>query len=153
MSRIVDAIHWDGTTPMVSLFVVSSAQGATDFAGVWGDQVPRRIKTYRLVDDRPGANSPLVYEHDFEFELLPADLKLHLESCLRVACERAGSVAWLAFEGSFHFDHLLTESVADQIYGVCASGDSPLVLLDDDPIARAAVRERMRAYRSRLGFG
>jgi hypothetical protein len=106
-----------------------------------------------LEDDRDALTAlSLVYEYNFEFEVLPKDLKKPLEACLRTACEHPGSVAWLAFEGSFHFDHILTESVADQIYGVCATGDSPLVVLDDEPAARAALRDRMRAYRMRLGL-
>lgn len=150
MNRVLDAICWDGTAPTVSLFVISAAQEAPDVASAWGDDVPRRTRTYCLEDDRPEPNLPPVYEYDFEFEIIPVGLQQYLESCLRMACERAGSVAWLAFEGSFHFDHILTESVADQIYGICATGDSPLVVLDDEPVARAALNGRIRAYRMRL---
>ncbi|GIJ25060.1 hypothetical protein Vqi01_02220 [Micromonospora qiuiae] len=152
VSRVLDAICWDGTAPVVSLFVIPAVQEAPDFAMAWGDDVPRRTKTYCLEDDRPEPNLPPVCEYDFEFETMPVGLQQHLESCLRMACERAGSVAWFAFEGSFHFDHILTESVADQIYGICATGDSPLVVLDDEPDARAALSERMCTYRMRLGL-
>ncbi|WP_320064400.1 hypothetical protein [Micromonospora sp. RTGN7] len=152
MNRVLDAIHWDGTTPVVSLFLISTNQEALDLAVAWGNDAPRRIRTYRLEDDRPDAHLQLVHEYDFEFELLPADLKQHLESCLRMACEQGNSVAWLAFEGSFHFDHILTEDVTDQIYGACATGDTPLVVLDYEPTARRALAERIRDYRLRLNL-
>ncbi|MFI0424448.1 hypothetical protein [Spongiactinospora sp. 9N601] len=152
MNGVLDAIRWDGITPVVSLFLISPASSAPDFAGAWGRHGPRRTNTYRLEDDRGFPRLPLVYEYDFVFEVLPEDLRQRLEACLRTACEHSGSVAWLAFEGSFHFDHILTESVADQIYGICATGDPPLVLLDDEPADRAALLDRMHSYRARLGF-
>ena len=39
-------------------------------------------------------------------------------------------MVWLGFEGSFHFDNLLTEAVAPQVYGVCAPGGEPVVATD-----------------------
>ncbi len=57
------------------------------------------------------------------------DLALTLHTrrdCLRRACG-AGVVAWLGFEGSFHFSKLLTPDIANLVYGVCASG-SPVEL-------------------------
>ncbi len=153
MNRILEAIRRSGPTPTVELFLVSPSRIVPDFTHVWGECTPNRTRTYRLEDDRDALTAlSLVYEYNFEFEVLPKDLKKPLEACLRTACEHPGSVAWLAFEGSFHFDHILTESVADQIYGVCATNDSPLVTLDDDAAARAALRDRMRAYRMRLGL-
>ncbi|GAA4985222.1 hypothetical protein GCM10023334_115970 [Nonomuraea thailandensis] len=41
-------------------------------------------------------------------------------------------VAWLGFEGSFHFDHLLTADGAHQIYGVCSGGGPPELALEDE---------------------
>ncbi|MBD3147457.1 hypothetical protein [Microbispora bryophytorum] len=153
MSRILDAMYSDGITPTVELFLVSPSGVAVDFTEAWGQCAPKRTRAYRLEDDRDALTPlSLVYEYDFEFEVLPEDLEKLLEACLRRACEHPGCVAWLAFEGSFHFDHILTESVADLIYGVCATGESPLVVLDDEPAARAALRDRMRAYRRRLGL-
>jgi hypothetical protein len=152
LSRVLDAIHWDGTTPMVSLFLVTSAEEAPDLTTAWGVDAPRQARAYRLEDDRPSATLPIVHEYDFEFETLPAGLEHDLKSCLHAACQRAGSVAWLAFEGSFHFDHILTTDVADQIYGICAFGDSALVVLDDAPTGRTALKERMHTYRIRLGL-
>ncbi|MGW6915901.1 hypothetical protein ACWGB8_19110 [Kitasatospora sp. NPDC054939] len=64
---------------------------------------------------------------------------------------RGGRIGGLdGLRGSFHFDHLLTDDIAGQVYGVCAAGDPPLVVLDDDPTGRAALLGRMRAYRKLL---
>ncbi len=152
MTRVLDALRWDGITPVVSMFVVSPSQVTADLAGMWHVDELQSLETYRLEDDRQGTNSTPVHEYDFQLATLPADLQQRLENCLRAACEIPGSVAWLAFEGSFHFDHLLTEDVAGQIYGVCASGESPVVVLDDEPASRRVLGEQLAVYRGRLAL-
>ncbi|MEO6086534.1 MAG: hypothetical protein ABIQ18_25815 [Umezawaea sp.] len=80
------------------------------------------------------------------------NLTPQLEACLSTACRHPGSVAWPTFEGSFHFDHLLTDDVADQVYGLCAHGDIPLVVVEDDPESKVLLQERSTDYRERLDF-
>jgi hypothetical protein len=150
MSRVREALHWDGFNPRVSLFVVSRGEVEIDFSRSWTDR-PKRIEVYRLVDDEEPKSISVVYEYDFDFDTLPVDLAPQLESCLSVACQNPGSVAWLAFEGSFHFEHLLTDDVADQIYGLCAYGDIPLVDVEDEVESRLLLKDRLVRYRDRLG--
>ncbi|MGC4807557.1 hypothetical protein, partial [Micromonospora sp. DT233] len=129
-----------------------STKEAPDLSRAWAGNAPRRTRIFRLEDDRPEAKFSLVHEYDFtfEFDFVPEELAPGLESCLRMACAQPDSVAWLAFEGSFHFGNLLTDSIVNHIYGACATGDSPLVVLDDEPVARAALVDRLRDYRARL---
>ena len=152
MNRVIESIYWDGITPVVSLFLASCADAAPDLGGAWGVDAPQRTKVYRLEDDRETATLRVVFEYDFEFETLPVNLKQCLENCLQMACAQNDAISWLAFEGSFHFDHILEESIANQIYGVCATGDEPVVALDDDEETRIALRERLRNYRMRLAI-
>lgn len=152
MSGVREALHWDGFTPRVSLFLVSRSDTEIEFSQAWTDR-PQRVKLYRLVDDSDPGRIRVVYEYDFEFDTLPVNLTSQLEACMRTACVNPGSVAWLAFEGSFHFDHLLTDDVAGQVYGLCAHGDVPLVVVEDDPESKALLMERLVDYRSRLDFG
>lgn len=149
MSLVREALHWDGFSPRVSLFSVSRSATEIDFSEVWEDR-PRQVELYRLVDDSDPGRVRVVYEYDFDFDTLPVNLKPQLEACMSVACQNPGSVAWLAFEGSFHFDHLLTDDVADQVYGLCAHGDVPLVVIEDEPEWRALLEERLVDYRERL---
>lgn len=149
MSRVRDALHWDGTSPRVSLFLASDGDPEIDFESAWTDP-PARIERYDLVNDAEPGRAKVVYEYDFDFETLPTDLVPQLEACLRTACRTPDSVAWLAFEGSFHFDHLLTDDIFDQIYGVCAFEESPLVVVDDNAVLSALLQERMADYRERL---
>jgi hypothetical protein len=89
----------------------------------------------------------VVDEYDFDFQASPVNLTPQLESCLHTACRNPGSVAWLAFEASFHFDHLLADDVANQVYGLCAYGDVPLVVVDEGAELKAQSGQRMVDYR------
>jgi hypothetical protein len=152
MSRVREALHWDGFHPRVSLFLVSGSDAEIDFSPAWED-LPQQVKLYRLVDDSDPGLIRVVHEYDFDFDTLPVNLTPQLEACMSTACRHPGSVAWLAFEGSFHFDHLLTDDVADQVYGLCAHGDVPLVVVEDEPESKALLEERLADYRDRLDFG
>jgi hypothetical protein len=149
MSRVREALHWDGFSPRVSLFLVSRSRTEIDFFQAWEDR-PRQVKLYRLMDDSDPGRIRVVYEYDFDFDTLPVNLTPQLEACMRTACQNPGSVAWLAFEGSFHFDHLLTDDVADQVYGLCAYGDVPLVFVEDELESKALLEARLVDYRDRL---
>lgn len=152
MSRVREALHWDGFNPRVSLFLVSGGDTEIDFSQAWEDR-PRQVELYRLVEDSDPGRIRVVHEYDFDFDTLPVDLTPQLQACLSTACRAAGSVAWLAFEGSFHFDHLLTDDIADQVYGLCAHGDAPLVVVEDEPESKALLKKRLAGYRERLDFG
>jgi hypothetical protein len=108
MSRVREALHWDGFSPRVSLFLVSRSDTEIDFSRAWEDR-PRQVALYRLVDDSDPGRIRVVYEYDFDFDTLPVNLTPQLEACMSMACQTPGSVAWLALEGSFHFDHLLAD--------------------------------------------
>jgi hypothetical protein len=149
MSLVREALHWDGFSPRVSLFLVSSSATEIDFSQAWADR-PRQVELYRLVDDNDPGRIRVVYEYDFDFDTLPVNLTPQLEACLNMACRNPGSVAWLAFEGSFHFDHLLTGDIADQVYGLCSYGDAPLVVVEDEPESKALLEERLVDYRDRV---
>jgi hypothetical protein len=149
MSRVREALHWDGFSPRVSLFLVSRSDTEIDFLQAWQDR-PRQVELYRLVDDSDPGRIRVVHEYDFDFDTLPVNLTSQLEACMSTACRNPGSVAWLAFEGSFNFDHLLTDDVADQVYGLCAHGDVPLVVVEDEPESKALLKERLVDYRDRL---
>ncbi|MFD0364876.1 hypothetical protein ACFQZZ_25850 [Nocardia sp. GCM10030253] len=56
----------------------------------------------------------------------------------------------MAFEGAFHFDHLLTDEVADQIYGLCVNGRDPVVTWDGDMLKSEGWRRQVREARACL---
>jgi hypothetical protein len=79
-----------------------------------------------------GAKKMIIWEYDLTFHDISQEFVPYLMQCLQKACAGADGVAWLGFEGSFHFDHLFTEDIADQIYGYCMAGGEPVVVWDSE---------------------
>ncbi|MEO6086535.1 MAG: hypothetical protein ABIQ18_25820 [Umezawaea sp.] len=63
MSRVREALHWDGFNPRVSLFLVSGSDAEIDFSQAWKDR-PQQVKLYRLVDDPDPGRIRTVHEYD-----------------------------------------------------------------------------------------
>ena len=139
MDDIGDALMWDGVQCMISVFVVHTGDAAPSLDFQAGRTVPRQVVVFDLEDEDDRLPGRRVTEYDLIFDEVPGELPDYLEVCLRQACE-VGVVAWLGFEGSFHFDHLLASDIAHLIYGVCAPG-SPAELA---PTEEERVGERWR---------
>ncbi|MGW5560015.1 hypothetical protein ACWER9_22675 [Micromonospora sp. NPDC003944] len=131
--------------PVVSVFVPGVPARVPEFAG--DGVVPLAVQTYSLERDDPYA---CVTEYDLVFDELPPDLHRYLAHCLRVACAVGETVVWLGFEGSFHFDHLLSEAAAPQVYGVCAPGGEPVVAPDLRTLRTPQWRLVVTSHGSRL---
>ena len=146
MSRVLDAITWSGV-PVVSLFVVSATDEPTiDFTG-WPAS---DVRVYRLEDEAGVLAGRSTYAYDVSLESVPSQLDELLVGTLRQACAADHRVAWFAFEGSFDFGHLLTDDVADQVFGVCVGGREPEVALTDAVLGSEGWKAKTRLARSRL---
>ncbi|MET8004301.1 hypothetical protein [Nonomuraea glycinis] len=82
----------------------------------------------------PGTKELIVWEYDLTFNDIDQDLVPYLLQCLQKACTHADGVAWSAFEGAFHFDHLFAEYIAGQIYGYCVVGGDPVMVWDGETL-------------------
>ncbi|MFG1895501.1 hypothetical protein ACGFIP_15925 [Micromonospora zamorensis] len=135
--------------PVVSVFVPGTPAVSPNF--VYGGTAPTEVQTYSLEQEEPGSfRYACVTEFDLVFDELPADLGGYLQACLSAACSASANVVWLGFEGSFHFDDILTEAVAPQVYGVCAPGDDPVVAPDLATLRTPEWRSVVASFRSRL---
>ena len=56
-----------------------------------------------------------------------------VSGALRRAIECGAVVAWFGFEGSFDFDHLLTEGISAQVYAF--AGSSEVAVSTDEVLA------------------
>ncbi|GAA2639889.1 hypothetical protein [Streptomyces vastus] len=132
MSSLKEAITWSGPA-VVILFTIGRAEsrleeGEFDISGTRPDEVG----LYEMSSE-PGETPTAAWEYDLTFEegrLDDPDFPAYLRECLRIASARAEGIAWLTFEGAFHFDHLFTDDIADQIYGYCVAGEEPVVTWD-----------------------
>ncbi|MER7848156.1 hypothetical protein ABTZ03_29910 [Kitasatospora sp. NPDC096077] len=150
MSRLLKALRWDDDEVVISLFAAAPFAEPADLTFDIDGCSPDRIARYHLEGDEGVLSGLQVVEYDLSFGALPTRLGPYLEACLEQVCERGARVAWLGFEGSFHYDHLLTGSVARMLYGVAAQGRPAVVVLDDDERTGSAWPKTLDSYRSEL---
>ena len=132
MSSLKDAITWSGPA-VVILFTIGRVESPLgdaefDIAGMRPDEVER----YEMSSE-PRERGAAVLEYDLTFgedRLDDPEFPGRLRECLRRAAAHADGIAWLTFEGAFHFDHLLTDDIAGQVYGYCVAGGEPVVVWD-----------------------
>ncbi len=142
-------IQWR-SQPEICVFVATreAPPAAVDFSGL--DPPPETSPAYPLEDAEGLLPGWSVTELDLRFAEIPEPLARYLRDVLRTARDTTGGVVWLGFEGSFHFEHVLTPDVATSVYGVCAPGMPPQVAItrlelesEQWAAAVAAVRERV----------
>ncbi|MER7957317.1 hypothetical protein [Streptomyces sp. NPDC096030] len=88
--------------------------------------------------------------YDFDFDDVSLDLREYTRGVLRRVCADARAVAWAAFEGTFHYDALLTDEVAHQVYGYCTTGAEPVVEWDLEALRGEEWRRRITEARGAL---
>jgi hypothetical protein len=149
LSDIAEALCFT-SQPIVSVFVPGNLGGSTlnvEFDGV----APAEVRSFVLEREDPNwFPYSHVTEYELVFEELPGDLHSYLGRCLLAASNATGTVVWLGFEGSFHFDNLFTNDVASQIYGVCAPGGEPVVATDLETLKTAAWRSVISSFRDQI---
>ncbi|KQW16149.1 hypothetical protein [Streptomyces sp. Root369] len=132
MTSLKEALTWNGPA-VVLLFTLgrresSLDEGQFDILGMRPDEVDLFPVSTESWDRQAVVQA---YDLTFEEERLDdPELPGYLRECLRKASAHAEGIAWLTFEGAFHFDHLFTDDLADQVYGYCVAGDEPVVVWD-----------------------
>ncbi|MEU9957797.1 hypothetical protein [Streptomyces sp. NPDC050982] len=147
---IQDFLCWRGPAS-VNVFVLGA--GSTPFpketfhiAGL----VPDRVLPFALMEPPEDIAALGLVSYDLDFEDTTLDLRAYTGAVLRRVCEGTRSVAWAAFEGSFSYDRLLTDPVADQVYGYCVSGSEPVVVWDVATLRSDDWRQRVAGARTAL---
>lgn len=96
--------------------------------------------------EQPAAIASLgLMSYDLTFHDTSLTLSTYTGEALGRLCADGRAVAWAGFEGSFHYDHLLTEDIASSVYGYCASGAEPVVARDFATLRSAAWRQQIAA--------
>jgi hypothetical protein len=143
MSGLDDMIGWSGSGAVLSLFAVVPPAVDVVLTMSAAGHVPNEVRRYDMEPVDPAAGFR-VLEYDAHFDAVPDRLPQYIAGCLDEALRGGASVAWFGFEGSFHFDHLLTSDVTAQIYGVADPSGIALVteavqLTDDGWSKRVAI--------------
>jgi hypothetical protein len=130
VSRLAQALSWSGKDVTMSLFVVAHGDPAPAVQPPSDSTRPLRTRQYRLVDDAARLDGRSVCEIDLVFDEVPVDLEGVVRGWLRAAVAAGGIVAWFGFEGSFDFEHVLTDDTASQVFAF-ADRQSEHLAIDD----------------------
>lgn len=112
--------------------------------------VPDAVLTYVLMEQPEDIERLGLVSYDLDFDDTSLDLRAYTRAALRRVCEGSRAVAWAAFEGSFHYDELLTDQVAHQVYGYCVSGTEPVIEWDRAALRSEEWRHRIAGARTAL---
>ena len=150
MNEVQEGLRLTGPA-MVTVFVIGAGNEPLHpetfhLAGLTPDEVHPF-----MLEDQPAAIAPLgLMSYDLTFRDPTPDLSAYTCEALRRLCAAGPAVAWAGFEGSFHYDHLLTDDIASSVYGYCASGTEPVVAGDFATLRGEAWRQRMSEARATL---
>ncbi len=77
---------------------------------------PLRVRTFTLQEGegRHLLGARVCTEYGLLYTCVPADAAQIVTEVLSEALSAGSILAWGAFEGSFHFDHLLTAHIVDE---------------------------------------
>lgn len=149
MGTIYDALTWSGSDAMLSMFIVIRGQEAPSLEMATERSTPTRVNRFWMEDELGIlCGGCAVFEYDAEFADVPDDLEAYLEVCLREAIGHGAIVAWFAFEGSFHFEHLLTPEIAGQVYAV--ADNAGIAITNDAQLKSEGWRARVAEARQWL---
>ncbi|MFJ6646393.1 hypothetical protein ACIQPS_12130 [Streptomyces sp. NPDC091290] len=145
-----DVLCWRGPAS-VNLFVIGSGNTplpaeAFHLAGI----VPDALLPFPLMEQPEAIERLGLVSYDIDFEDVSLDLREYTRVALQRLCAHTRSVAWAAFEGSFHYDQLLTGQVAHQVYGYCIAGAEAVVEWDTAALRGEEWRLRIAEARAAL---
>ncbi|MEU3337385.1 hypothetical protein [Streptomyces sp. NPDC006668] len=128
--EVHDMLCWRGPVS-VNVFVIGSGntplpKEAFHLAGL----VPDAYLPFPLLEQPEAVERLGLVSYDLDFDDVSLDLREYTRAVLRRVCADTRAVAWTAFEGTFHYDELLTDEVAHQVYGYCTTGAEPVVEWD-----------------------
>ncbi len=150
MSRFEDAISWLPGEVSLELFVVHGGASLTLAVPAHLTQ-PQRVRVFPLEEEegRHLLGARVCTEYGLLYTSVPAHVAEIVAAVLSEALALGSPVAWGAFEGSFHFDHLLTADIADQVYAVADASGVDLAL-DDDRRHSAPWADRVASARRQI---
>ena len=152
MGRVINALNWDGvytTIGLYSAFPTEYSPKGIDFS--YQGISPRKVvHPYLLEDEDNVLNGNILVLFEMQLNVVPDDLEGYLRQCLSKVAIEGAQFSWLAFDGSFDFEHIFTKDIADQIYGFQFGSESPMVVLSDEQLRSDDWLENIRSIRDRL---
>ncbi|MFI6965790.1 hypothetical protein [Streptomyces sp. NPDC050255] len=150
MNEVQEALCWAGPAQVTAFVIGAGNEPLPPDAFALAGLTPDKVYPFKL-GDQPEAIAPLgLLSYDLTFNDITLDLRTYTAEVLRKLCEAKRAVAWAGFEGSFHYDHLLTEHIASSVYGHCVSGHEPTTSWDMPTLRSAAWKTGVAQTRATL---
>ncbi|MFD6300748.1 hypothetical protein ACFWFU_38660 [Streptomyces sp. NPDC060235] len=149
MNEIEEAVSWSGPAVIILFTLGSSDSTLQDDEFELSGMKPDNVYAFQLGPDPEGQRGT-VQSYDLTFNDADHDFLSYLRACLQKASTEAEGIAWLGFEGSFHYDNLFTDEVADQIYGYCVPDGAPAAIWDDETLKSDRWKREIAEVRSVL---
>lgn len=149
MNEIEEAVCWSGPAVIILFTLGVSESWLQEDEFTVAAMRPDGVKRYPLGPDPEGQRG-VVQEYDLTFDNIDRDVVPYLRECLQKASTKAEGIAWLGFEGSFHYDNLFTDEVADMIYGYCVPDGAPAAIWDDETLKSDRWKHEIAEVRSVL---
>ena len=151
MQGLTDALSWSGNAATLILFAAFPDHISPSYRQPMNATQPEAIRTYVLEDPDDLLPGRRCQEYDMVFDRIPPDLEFTVTSWIEAVITAGADFGWFAFEGSFNFNNILTEDVAQQIFAVGTSQGIELAL--EDHFRRGPVwAARLRQTRAQLGL-
>lgn len=152
MSRVVEAICWDGVYVTLGMYTVFRQEPDSAALQFCFDAIKpiKPVKPFRLDDELQILGGRPVIHYEIRLANVPEHLEQYLGFCLRNAFESGANCSWFGFEGSFDFEHILTTDIADQIYGICGTSGDLKIALEDSVLLSDEWRETVSSIRKEL---
>src|SRR6266545_8164287 len=110
MDRLRAALAWSGTDVTMSMFVVTSDADTPQLNPRYVS-APDLVRTYELEDAAGVLRSWRAYEYDLVWREMPESITDIVEAWLVSALAQGVVVAWFGLEGSFDFEHILSQDI------------------------------------------
>jgi hypothetical protein len=130
MSSVLESLARSGPGVEVSLFMIGRWSYFPNPRPADGVTKPSRVEHRELQSSDELMAGWHAYELELHFNYPPIELLRVATTLLLSAIEIGSTAAWLGYEGSFSFDHILTPDVARRIYGVGNSNGALHMSLD-----------------------
>lgn len=130
MQGLTDAVSWSGNGATLILFAAFPDHVSPSYQQPMNTTQPKAIRTYVLEDPDDLLPGRRCQEYDLVFDRIPQDVEFIVTSWIEAVITAGGDFGWFAFEGSFNFNNILTEDVAQQIFAIGTSQGIELALED-----------------------
>lgn len=152
MSRVADALFWDGVYVNITMFALFNGCNFTPDLK-FEESCVRPIKEvhpFKLIDEEGVVGNRSLFVFDICLNSFPENLEAYLRFCFDQALSSGADFAWFELSAGFDFRQMLNPEEAASVYGFAAKGNEHEFALEDNRLTSAEWQDCIRLQRERL---